>query len=30
MVGLDEDGALRLQLEDGRIERILAGDVRLL
>lgn len=28
VVGLDDDGALRLQLEDGQIERILAGDVR--
>jgi len=28
VVGLDEDGALRLQLKDGQIERILAGDVR--
>lgn len=28
VVGLEDDGALRLQLEDGRIERILAGDVR--
>lgn len=28
VVGLDVDGALRLQCEDGRIERILAGDVR--
>lgn len=28
LVGLDADGALRLQLEDGRVERILAGDVR--
>jgi len=27
VVGLDEDGALRLQLENGQIERILAGDV---
>jgi BirA family biotin operon repressor/biotin-[acetyl-CoA-carboxylase] ligase len=27
VVGLDPDGALRLQLEDGTIERILAGDV---
>lgn len=27
-IGLDDDGALRLQLEDGQIERILAGDVR--
>lgn len=30
VVGLDDDGALRLQLEDGQIERILAGDVRIL
>ncbi|MBN1958168.1 MAG: biotin--[acetyl-CoA-carboxylase] ligase [Desulfuromonadales bacterium] len=30
VVGLDVDGALRLQCEDGRVERILAGDVRLL
>ncbi|HKJ04148.1 MAG TPA: biotin--[acetyl-CoA-carboxylase] ligase [Geopsychrobacteraceae bacterium] len=30
VVGLDDDGALRLQLEDGQIERILAGDVRVL
>lgn len=28
VVGLDADGALRLQLADGRVERILAGDVR--
>lgn len=28
VVGLDSDGALRLQLEDGRVERVLAGDVR--
>lgn len=28
VVGLDSDGALRLQQTDGRIERILAGDVR--
>lgn len=28
VVGLDSDGALRLQLDDGRVERILAGDVR--
>jgi BirA family biotin operon repressor/biotin-[acetyl-CoA-carboxylase] ligase len=28
VVGLDSDGALRLQLEDGKVERILAGDVR--
>lgn len=28
VVGLDSDGALRLQLEDGRVERIMAGDVR--
>ncbi len=27
IVGLDQDGALRLQLDDGQIERILAGDV---
>ena len=27
VVGLDEDGALRLQLENGQVERILAGDV---
>ncbi len=28
VVGLDPDGALRLQLENGTVERILAGDVR--
>jgi len=28
VVGLDDDGALRLQLESGEVERILAGDVR--
>lgn len=28
VVGLDSDGALRLQLDDGRVERIMAGDVR--
>ena len=28
VVGLDMDGALRLQLDDGQVERILAGDVR--
>ena len=28
VVGLDTDGALRLQLDDGRVERIMAGDVR--
>ncbi len=28
VVGLDTDGALRLQLEDGRVERVMAGDVR--
>jgi BirA family biotin operon repressor/biotin-[acetyl-CoA-carboxylase] ligase len=28
VVGLDSDGALRLQLDDGRVERVLAGDVR--
>ncbi len=28
VVGLDVDGALRLQLNDGSIERILAGDIR--
>ena len=28
VVGLEPEGALRLQLDDGRIERILAGDVR--
>lgn len=28
VVGLDLDGALRLQLENGQIERILAGDIR--
>ncbi len=28
VVGLDADGALCLQLESGRVERILAGDVR--
>mgnify|MGYP000985087606 CR=1 FL=1 len=27
--GLDDDGALRLQLEGGQVERILAGDVRI-
>jgi BirA family biotin operon repressor/biotin-[acetyl-CoA-carboxylase] ligase len=27
VIGLDSDGALRLQLEDGTIEKILAGDV---
>lgn len=27
VVGLDSDGALRLQLDSGRIERILAGDI---
>ncbi len=27
VVGLDSDGALRLQRDDGRVERILAGDV---
>jgi len=28
VVGLDSDGALRLQTADGKIERILAGDVK--
>jgi BirA family biotin operon repressor/biotin-[acetyl-CoA-carboxylase] ligase len=28
--GLDDDGALLLQLKDGKIERVLAGDVRIL
>jgi BirA family biotin operon repressor/biotin-[acetyl-CoA-carboxylase] ligase len=28
VVGLDLDGALRLQLNSGKVERILAGDVR--
>lgn len=28
VVGLDTDGALRLQLDDGRVERVMAGDVR--
>ena len=28
VVGLDADGALRLQFDDGHVERILAGDVR--
>ena len=28
VVGLDTDGALRLQLDDGQVERIMAGDVR--
>ncbi len=28
VVGLDSDGALRLQLDDGCVERIMAGDVR--
>ncbi|WP_303723075.1 biotin--[acetyl-CoA-carboxylase] ligase [Malonomonas rubra] len=28
VVGLDTDGALRLQLDDGRVERIIAGDVK--
>lgn len=28
VVGLDSDGALRLQLDDGRVERVMAGDVR--
>lgn len=28
VVGLDTDGALRLQLDDGRVERIMAGDVK--
>ena len=28
VVGLDSDGALRLQLDDGQVERVLAGDVR--
>lgn len=30
VVGLDADGALRVQLNDGSVQRILAGDVRLL
>jgi len=30
VVGLDVDGALRLQLESGMVERVLAGDVRVL
>ncbi len=30
VVGLDVDGALRLQLESGQVERVLAGDVRIL
>lgn len=30
VVGLDTDGALRVQLNDGSVQRILAGDVRLL
>ena len=29
VVGLDHDGALRLQLDDGKVERVLAGDVKL-
>ena len=28
VVGLDSDGALRVQLDDGSVERVLAGDVR--
>jgi BirA family biotin operon repressor/biotin-[acetyl-CoA-carboxylase] ligase len=28
VVGIDSDGALRLQRDDGQIERILAGDVK--
>jgi len=28
VVGLDTDGALRLQLDDGSVERIMAGDIR--
>lgn len=28
VVGLDSEGALRLQLDNGQVERILAGDVR--
>ena len=28
VVGLDPEGALRLQLDDGQVKRILAGDVR--
>ena len=28
--GVDDDGALRLRLADGRVERVLAGDVTLL
>ena len=30
VVGLDSDGALRVQLDNGQVERVLAGDVRLL
>lgn len=30
VVGLDVDGALRLQLDNGQVERVLAGDVRIL
>ena len=30
MMGIDEDGALLLRLHDGRVERILAGDVKIL
>ena len=30
VVGIDEDGALLLRLHDGRIERVLAGDVTIL
>ena len=30
VVGLDSDGALRVQLENGQVERVLAGDVQLL
>lgn len=30
MTGIDEDGALRLQQDDGRLERVLAGDVTLM
>ena len=29
-VGIDSDGALRLQRDDNQVERILAGDVKLL
>lgn len=30
VIGIDEDGALLLRLHDGRVERVLAGDVTLL